>query len=610
MPIQEWFLDPFNLACFLSLEIVLATTVFWRLRVYNQKTEKRVRTAHACNSRQPNGSLFELPAFRLKTNSTPTPFENTTWLPTLYEQIKVSIMAVTLFPSRFIASLFVFFGSCLVVYVLQNCCRMQSAAKLFTKLTGRVLLFCFGFLRITVKGSPAPGVGVLVSNHHCFLDGLIWVAISTPRIFAEKANFSSPFMKVFAEALDIVLFDRSGAESRRAARETMAKSAQQAFEGKKNPILVFPTGTTTNSQVLITFKDGAFAPGLPVQPAVLRFKFKHCDPCWVFSGPGTLMLVFRLMCQIYNALEVEFLPVHVPTEEEKKEPFKFARSVQLEMADAMGVPVTEHSVEDLQLQLAAVKVNLPAEVGVVGFAGLKDVFSVDANLVKKQLHVFKEMDKEGAGLWRFEEFKASFRRGFHEPSAEQTKLLQDFFFQLTGGSEYLDFRKFLIGLALVNENEKAQVADGDKSSPRKSSTTLPVAEIREKIYSQLAFAAFASESDDRISWDEFRELWTWLHPDVPVSQADKDTQAATGDKSFSTRRKTISRLASLVGYGVNADDESCAARLVFDKIAGGRTRTDRLTWDQFSTYADKHPVFVRDLRGAFFSRIATDLSAK
>lgn len=37
------------------------------------------------------------------------------------------------------------------------------------------------------------------------------------------------------------------------------------------PLLLFPEGTCTNRQALITFKAGAFIPGKPVQPIVIRY---------------------------------------------------------------------------------------------------------------------------------------------------------------------------------------------------------------------------------------------------------------------------------------------------------------------------------------------------
>ena len=51
-------------------------------------------------------------------------------------------------------------------------------------------------------------------------------------------------MQVFAKALDIVLFDRAGPESRREARQIMANAAREATAGRASPILVFPTGST------------------------------------------------------------------------------------------------------------------------------------------------------------------------------------------------------------------------------------------------------------------------------------------------------------------------------------------------------------------------------
>lgn len=318
------------------------------------------------------------------------------------------------------------------------------------------------------------------------------------------------------------------------------------------------------------------------------------------------MLVFRLMSQVYNTVSLEYLPVHNPTEEEKKDPHLFARNVQLIMSKALGVPVTEHSLEDLQFQFAAVKANLPAEVGVIGFAGLKDVFSVDSKQIKQQMNVFKEMDATGTGVVGYEEFKAAFTKGFHAPSAQQEQFLEEFFLQLTGGDDHLDFRKFLIGLALVNENEKASALDeqaiegkeggtpptGRKDSsipriPRSVSTTFPLAEIRGKIYAQLAFAAFASKSDNQIAWSEFKELWNWLFP-------------AGGCGEF---------LASLQFGGLDPKtDQQLLVRRVFEEIGG--KEADHLTWEQFSAYTERNPAFVTELRQQFFGRIATDLSAQ
>jgi lysophosphatidylcholine acyltransferase/lyso-PAF acetyltransferase len=45
-------------------------------------------------------------------------------------------------------------------------------------------------------------------------------------------------------------------------------------------VLLFPEGTTTNGRSLISFKLGAFAPGFPIQPVVIRYPFVHFDISW------------------------------------------------------------------------------------------------------------------------------------------------------------------------------------------------------------------------------------------------------------------------------------------------------------------------------------------
>lgn len=37
------------------------------------------------------------------------------------------------------------------------------------------------------------------------------------------------------------------------------------------PIIIFPEGTTTNQEALISFKAGAFVPGVPVQPMTIKY---------------------------------------------------------------------------------------------------------------------------------------------------------------------------------------------------------------------------------------------------------------------------------------------------------------------------------------------------
>lgn len=51
-------------------------------------------------------------------------------------------------------------------------------------------------------------------------------------------------------------------------------------------ILIFPEGTCTNRKGLITFKPGAFIPGVPVQPVCIRYPNRLDTLSWTWQGPG------------------------------------------------------------------------------------------------------------------------------------------------------------------------------------------------------------------------------------------------------------------------------------------------------------------------------------
>jgi lysophosphatidylcholine acyltransferase/lyso-PAF acetyltransferase len=50
-------------------------------------------------------------------------------------------------------------------------------------------------------------------------------------------------------------------------------------------ILVFPEGTCTNRTSLIQFKPGAFYPGVPIQPVLVRYPNKMDTVTWTWEGP-------------------------------------------------------------------------------------------------------------------------------------------------------------------------------------------------------------------------------------------------------------------------------------------------------------------------------------
>ena len=58
-------------------------------------------------------------------------------------------------------------------------------------------------------------------------------------------------------------------------------------------ILIFPEGTCSNRTGLITFKPGAFYPGVPVQPVLIRYPNRLDTVSWTWQGPGAYVTDFN-----------------------------------------------------------------------------------------------------------------------------------------------------------------------------------------------------------------------------------------------------------------------------------------------------------------------------
>jgi hypothetical protein len=67
----------------------------------------------------------------------------------------------------------------------------------------------------------------------------------------------------------------------------------------------------------VAFKQGAFEPRLPIQPVYIRYPHMFCDPAFV--GPSMGKIALQVMCQFVNFVEIEFLPVYDPNNEEQKD---------------------------------------------------------------------------------------------------------------------------------------------------------------------------------------------------------------------------------------------------------------------------------------------------
>ncbi|KAM9327769.1 lysophospholipid acyltransferase LPCAT4-like [Pholidichthys leucotaenia] len=211
---------------------------------------------------------------------------------------------------------------------------------------GRAVFFCLGFLHVKVKGRRADvkeAPVLVVAPHSGFFDMIIMFSTQLPMVVSRSENLSLPIIGALLECIQSVVVSRKDPESR---RKTVAQINERLNSNGYWPqMLMFPEGTTTNGRSLIKFKAGAFLPGVPVQPVLLRYPNKLDTVRWTYKGTTWYQAMWHTVSQLYTNLTVEFLPVYVPSQEEKNNPSLYADNVQTLMAKALGVPATDHMME-------------------------------------------------------------------------------------------------------------------------------------------------------------------------------------------------------------------------------------------------------------------------
>jgi len=270
--------------------------------------------------------------------------------PTLLDCLRTSLLALTLFPIRFAGALLCFLLSYLVSRVGLRGSDLsrpldgwRALARTLVYWFGRLCLFCCGFhyIKITGRQSTKDEAPVLVvAPHSSFFDAIMVFASGFPYMVNREENLSIPLMGACIQFNQTIFVSREGADSR-------SKAVNMIKERVLSPLpwtqfTVWPEGTCSNRKALMQFKPGAFIPGAPVQPVLIRYHVpQHMDTVtWTWDQPyGALTCIFLSLSQWSISSELEFLPVYHPSDEEKADPQLYADNVRALMAKELQVPL-------------------------------------------------------------------------------------------------------------------------------------------------------------------------------------------------------------------------------------------------------------------------------
>uniref|UniRef100_A0A8L0DPX9 Lysophosphatidylcholine acyltransferase 1 n=1 Tax=Oncorhynchus mykiss TaxID=8022 RepID=A0A8L0DPX9_ONCMY len=288
----------------------------------------------------------------------------------------IGVMTVTVFPVRLFFAVFLMLLAWPFAFAA-SLGRSELAVETETwwrricdialRVIMRAMWFCGGFHWVTVKGEPAPPSQapiLTLAPHSSYFDA-IPITMTMASIVMKTESKNIPVWGTLIKFIRPVFVSRSDQDSR---RKTVEEIKRRAHAGGEWPqIMIFPEGTCTNRSCLITFKPGAFIPAVPVQPVVLRYPNKMDTITWTWQGPGAFEILWLTLCQFHNPIEIEYLPLYTPSEEEKNNPALFANNVRHIMAKALELPITDLSFDDCQLSQAKGPLRVPTNSSLLQF---------------------------------------------------------------------------------------------------------------------------------------------------------------------------------------------------------------------------------------------------
>ncbi|XP_074565222.1 lysophospholipid acyltransferase LPEAT2 [Curcuma longa] len=321
--------------------------------------------------------------------------------------------------------------------------RWRCRAMWLTRLCARLILFSFGYQWIKRKGRPAPReiAPIVVCNHISYIEPIFFFYELIPTMVASESHDSLPFVGTIVRAMQVIYVDRFSPQSRKLAiHEIKRKASSNDFPR----VMLFPEGTTTNGRFLISFRLGAFLPGLPLQPVVVRYPYVHFDQSW--GNVNLLKLMFRMFTQFHNFMEVEYLPVIFPDESKQQNVTKFSDRTSNAMSRALNVLQTTHSFGDMILFSRA------SELGkercsnyMVEMAWVENSFNISTSEAVVLLDKFLAMDPDSNGRVQIHGFLKVYGLCFN-PVCEKI-----FGYLDTEKKGSITFRQFLTGSALIRK---------------------------------------------------------------------------------------------------------------------------------------------------------------
>lgn len=212
--------------------------------------------------------------------------------------------------------------------------RKRAVLKwLLRYLSSVVVLSWAGYIKFHGRRPERRPNQIYVANHTSLIDLFILNKDYNFSCIGQRHGGLAGFLQnLLMAAQDHVWFDRGEASDRRAVQRLLR---EHVADGNKEPMLVFPEGTCTNSEYCVMFKKGSFELGAEVHPIAMRYRRRFGDPFWNSQTTSFPRHLFDLMTAWAVVCDVYYMdPVSIQKDETS---VQFANRVKLLICERAGL---------------------------------------------------------------------------------------------------------------------------------------------------------------------------------------------------------------------------------------------------------------------------------
>ena len=205
----------------------------------------------------------------------------------------------------------------------------------------KCLLICIRMpVHTRIDDQESMNAKLFLPTHTCLFESLVLLAkLGHFRPMAAEFTKKIPVFNMFADCLTPLYVNRGKGKG----GGLVAQLIESLNEGVYRHV-IFPEGTYSNGKHLLKFKSGAFVPGHPLTP--IAFSFPEYTPFWNREESSFGVQLYRILSRWYTPVEIHFLPLYTPSEEEKQDPKLFAENVRTLLSEATGRTLSKYDVKD------------------------------------------------------------------------------------------------------------------------------------------------------------------------------------------------------------------------------------------------------------------------